>query len=204
MDGINIFSYILIAILNLLLLVSLTWLTYRVRTKFKRENKFLTLIIPSMLIATSVIALNLSIVKYNESSIQLAETNQDKLIVMESPYNLEKTVEYIEAAVNGSNFRFIDKSNINYGKVRPGSKKVKGIAVYFCNFGLLSRTMNKDKRIGMFLPFQITAIEHDGIVQVIAINPRDLAVSLIGHSEIDDNLMEVYDSYVEIINNAVI
>lgn len=204
MDGINIFSTILIALLNLLVLASFGWLIYKKRTKFMRRNKLQSYILPSLFIASSIIAINYSTIKYSGLFVQIAASDQEKLIVMESPYDLEKTVNYLQAAVDGSNFRFIYKSSINYGIVRPGMKKVKGIAVYFCNFGLLSRTMNKDKRVGMFIPFQITAIEHDGKVDVIAFNPRQLAESLIGKTEIDGSLTEVYNSYVEIINNSVI
>lgn len=150
-----------------------------------------------------VTLLNYAIVSsalFNTNNEMLGET----LIEIDSPYNLRTTVDNIEQAIGNSNNRFIRKQYVDNGFITKNHQSKKEVAVYFCNFELLSKSLGTDKRMGVFLPFQVTAIERKGRVKIVALNPKQLGSKLLGHSEINGTLNEVYDAYVEILNEATI
>lgn len=137
---------------------------------------------------------------FNTNNKNLGET----LITINSPYNLKKTVKNIQQAIGNSNNRFIHKQYIDYGFTTTKNQSKKEVVIYFCNFGLLNKMMGEDKRIGIFLPFQVTAIERDGRVKIIALNPKQLGNKSLMYSKINNTLNKVYDAYVDILNEATI
>jgi cytochrome c oxidase cbb3-type subunit 3 len=55
----------------------------------------------------------------------------------------------------------------------------------------------------MFMPCRITAVERDGVVRLMSINPRYMA-RLYNNSEINEACHEMYDIYVNIMEEATL
>lgn len=153
-----------------------------------------------LIVVTSLNYVVVSSTLFNSNNEMSGET----LLEIDSPYNLRTTVENIELAIGNSNNRFIRKQYVDNGFITKSHQSKKEVAVYFCNFELLNKSLGTDKRMGVFLPFQVTAIERKGRVKIVALNPKQLGRKLLGHSEINGTLNEVYDAYVEILNEATI
>ena len=120
-------------------------------------------------------------------------------LTYDSPFDLETTVESIERAVVGKNFRPIRTQPLEEGLVPTGEEDPRQVVVYFCNFEFLDRALAIDPRVGLFLPCRVTAVERDGKVQVTSINPKRLA-SLFNNNELDrlcDDMHQLYTSIME-------
>ena len=122
-------------------------------------------------------------------------------IVVDSPYSLKETVENIKRAIIGKNFRLIRVQTLDDGMVAKDKQDEKQTIVYFCNFELLNRALGIDPRVGLFLPCRITVVEHNGKVQMMAINPLRLS-KLFNNNELDKACLEMHDLYTEILEEA--
>lgn len=122
-------------------------------------------------------------------------------LVYESPFDLETTVQNIERAVVGKNFRPIRTQPLEEGLVAEGQEDPNQVIVYFCNFDFLDRALAIDPRVGLFLPCRVTALERDGKVQVMSINPKRLS-TLFNNSELDRLCDDMHELYTGILEEA--
>lgn len=129
--------------------------------------------------------------------------NEPLTIVYDSPHSLQKTVELIQRAAVGKNFRLIRVQNLDDGLVKPEQENKQQVIVYFCNFKLLNDALSIDPRVGLFLPCRVTAIEVDGQVQVITINPKRLA-AMFNNAELNRLCDEMTNTYTEILEEATL
>ena len=135
-----------------------------------------------------------------EKSLQAHE----KTIIYESPYNTEQTIKNIERAAVGKNFRLIRNQTMDDGFVKKEQENKKQTIIYFCNFGMLNEALTIDPRVGLFLPCRVTVVEHDdGKVEVMAINPKYLSV-IFNNQELDKLCDGMYETYVNIIEEATL
>ncbi len=144
-----------------------------------------------------------SYVRSFENNIVATKSNEklEPIISYESPNSLEKTVESIERAAIGKNFRIIRKQYLNQGLVKAGQENKKQVMIYFCNFNLLNRALAIDPRIGLFLPCRITALEKDGKVLVMASNPLYMS-RLFNNEKLTKLCQEMYDVYSDIVEES--
>lgn len=144
-----------------------------------------------------------SYVRSFEKNAASTKSNEklEPIISYESPYSLEKTVESIERAAIGKNFRIIRKQYLNQGLVKAGQENNKQVMIYFCNFNLLNRALAIDPRVGLFLPCRITALEKDGKVLVMASNPLHMS-RLFNNEELTKLCKELYDVYSDIVEES--
>ena len=139
----------------------------------------------------------------NTGELPAESDDQDVIIQYESAYDLEQTLENLEEAVVGRNFRIIRLQHLEEGLAKPGSENPRAVMLYFCNFSFLNDALAIDARVGIFLPCRITVVDTGHGVQVSSINPKSLS-RLFNNSELDRACQQMYDLYEEIIEEATL
>ena len=127
----------------------------------------------------------------------------ETVIVAESSYTLEETVENLKAALVGQNFILIRTDTLEHGLVPKGEENPREVILHFCNFSFLFDALLVDPRVGMFLPCRVTVIEKEGRVTVSAINPMYLS-HLFNNDELDEFCKRMHGLYSEIIEDATL
>jgi len=135
-------------------------------------------------------------------SAQILEV-ENPVIVRDSGYDLETTVENVKRAVNNNNFFYGRVQTLEYGLTDPANENPKQVIVYFCNISMLNQALAIDPRVGMFLPCRVTILETNGKVQVMSVNPGVLS-SLFNNSELNRLCDEMSKSYTAIIEEATL
>ncbi len=123
------------------------------------------------------------------------------VLVYDSPYDFEETVNNVRRAAVGMNFRLIHEQAIDQGLVVKADENRKQTLVYFCNFDFLYRALAIDPRVGLFLPCRITITENRDRVQVMSVNPRRLG-RLFNNHELDKACNKMYRLYTRILEEA--
>ena len=129
--------------------------------------------------------------------------DEPPVIMMESPYGLDETVENLKQAITNQNFKLIRVDYLEHGLVEEGKENKKQIVVHFCNFDFLFKALAIDPRVGMFLPCRVTIIEKDGKVQLSTINPKRLS-KLFNNQELDEACEEMYGVYSSLLEDATL
>ena len=128
---------------------------------------------------------------------------ENPVIVRDSGYDLDTTVENVKRAVSNNNFFYGRVQTLEYGLTDPANENPKQVIVYFCNISLLNQALAIDPRVGMFLPCRITILETNGKVQVMSVNPKVLS-SLFNNSELNRLCDEMSKSYTAIMEEATL
>ena len=136
------------------------------------------------------------------SSANLIETDA-AILSIESPYDLNTTIENLKKAVSSNNFIFIREQPLNAGLVVEGRENPKQHIIYFCNFGLLNQALATDPRVGLFLPCRITVVEHGGKVTMMAANPKRLS-RMFNNSELNEMCDQVTKMYLAVMEEAAL
>jgi len=129
--------------------------------------------------------------------------DESPVIVMDSPYSLEETVENLKQAIIDKNFTLIRTDYLEHGLVEAGKENKKQVVLHFCNFGFLFEALAIDPRVGMFLPCRVTIIERDGKVQLSTINPKRLG-KLFNNHELDESCEKMYGVYLGLLEDATL
>ncbi len=125
------------------------------------------------------------------------------VIVADSPYGLDETIENLKQAITDQNFTLIRTEYLEHGLVEEGKENKKQVILHFCNFGFLFEALAIDPRVGMFLPCRVTIIERDGKVQLSSINPKRLS-KLFNNHELDESCSEMYEVYSTLLEDATL
>ncbi len=147
-----------------------------------------------------------NVVSYLRSLADIDTTNQtelktrdDAVLVFESSYSIEETIENLKQAALGYNFRYIREQTLDQGFVDKEQESNEQYLIYFCNFTFLNQALSVDPRIGMFLPFRATIVKKDDTVFVMTVNP-DYLCSLFNNDELKqgcDFMSEKYEAMLE-------
>ncbi len=129
--------------------------------------------------------------------------SEPAVIIMDSPYGLEETVDNLKQAITDQNFTLIRTDYLEHGLVEEGKENKKQIVLHFCNFGFLFEALAIDPRVGMFLPCRVTVVEKDGKVQLSTINPRRLS-RLFNNLELDESCDKMYEVYSGLLEDATL
>ncbi len=129
--------------------------------------------------------------------------DESPVIMVESPYGLDETVENLKQAITDQNFTLIRTEYLEHGLVEEGKENKKQLIMHFCNFGFLFEALAIDPRVGMFLPCRVTIIEKDGKVQLSAINPKRLG-KLFNNHELNEPCNEMYEVYSTLLEDATL
>lgn len=138
-----------------------------------------------------------------KTPLKQAAEKIEPLISYESPYTLQETIESIKRAAIGKNFKIIRQQFTDQGLVDEGKENKQQIIIYFCNFDFLNRALAIDPRVGLFLPCQVTAIEKDGKVTVVASNPLFMS-RLFNNENLHKLCVEMKQVYIDIIEEATL
>jgi cytochrome c oxidase cbb3-type subunit 3 len=126
---------------------------------------------------------------------------EEPVIMLDSDYSLEETVENIKRAALGKNFRIIRVQNLEDGFFPEEQQNKRQVVVYFCNFGFINQALSLDPRIGLFMPCRITVVEEPDGVRMMAINPRYLS-RVYNNAELDQACTHMFNIYTEIMEEA--
>ena len=127
----------------------------------------------------------------------------DKVIIAESPYTLEETVENVKDSIVSQNFLLIRTEFLEHGLVEEGKENKQQVIMHFCNFKFLFDALAIDPRVGMFLPCRVTVVEREGKVLVMTVNPMYLS-TLFNNDELDEGCKEMHEVYSAIIEDATL
>lgn len=136
-------------------------------------------------------------------SVSIIDENLDDIIIVDSPYGLNETIENLKQAIIDQNFTLIRTDYLDHGFVDKGKENKKHVVLHFCNFGFLFEALAIDPRVGLFLPCRVTVVEHEGKVQVMTINPMRLS-KLFNNDELNDACKEMTKIYETILEDAVL
>lgn len=133
-----------------------------------------------------------------------ADAPLQPVLIADSPYDLEQSLENLKQAVIGKNFRIIRQQYLEDGLFPEGQQNRRQVILYFCNFSFLNEALKVDPRVGMFLPCRVTLVEHeDGSVQLMTINPLRLS-RLFNNDELDRACKEMYGIYRDLLEDATL
>jgi len=123
-------------------------------------------------------------------------------LIARSPYSLSQTIERVKAAALGHNMTFIREQSLDYGLVEPARESTRGRILYFCDFGMLNDVLKVDKRVGMFLPCQVSVIDTDNGVVIVTPNPGVLRKQFFGNERLHGACELLRQTYAEILDEA--
>lgn len=128
---------------------------------------------------------------------------EQPVIVRESSYDLETTVNNLKQAITSNNFFVGRVQSLEYGLTTPDLANPHQVVVYFCNISLLNQALSVDPRVGLFLPCRITAVEHNGKVTLMSVNPEVLS-RLFNNSELNELCKQMRQNYINIMEEATL
>ncbi len=129
--------------------------------------------------------------------------SESPVLVRESPYSVEETVEKVKTAVGAANMRLIRVQTLDQGFVAEGKENHDQTIVYSCDFGFLNEALKVDPRVGLFLPCRVTVIRHAGKVQVMTINPKRLS-RIFNNAELNDLCEQMYQVYLNVLEESIL
>lgn len=132
-----------------------------------------------------------------------SDDDESAVIMVESSYDLDETMENLKQAIADQNFTLIRIEPLETGFVTPGTENRKQLVVHFCNFDFLYQALSIDPRVGMFLPCRATVIEDKGKVKIMTINPLRLS-KLFNNHELDQACRELHDIYQAVLEDATL
>lgn len=121
------------------------------------------------------------------------------VIVRDSPYALDETVEKLKTAFNAANMRVVLSEYVGQRFVAPEEVNKRRVFIDGCDFAFVNKALAIDPRIGLFLPCRVTVVDTDGKVRVLAMNPKFLS-TLFNNRELDalcEKMSEVYTNLIE-------
>ena len=129
--------------------------------------------------------------------------SESPILVRESPYSVEETVEKVKTAVGAANMRLIRVQTLDQGFVEEGKEDQRQVIVYSCDFTFLNEALKVDPRVGLFLPCRISIVQHADKVLVMSINPKRLS-RIFNNAELNELCEQMYKVYVEILEESIL
>jgi len=140
-----------------------------------------------------------------QTTLDEASTAEDEpaVIIKESPYSVEETVNNLKNAVSSMNFRLIRVQNLDSGLTEEGKEDKKQVIIYSCNFNILNQALKLDPRVGLFLPCRVTVYQHGDKVHVTYANPKRMK-EIYNNSELDGMCTDMKTVYEDMIDEALL
>lgn len=129
--------------------------------------------------------------------------SESPVLIRESPYSVERTVEKVKTAIGAANMRLIRTQTLDQGFAKEGDENQRQIIVYSCGFTFLNEALKVDPRVGLFLPCRITVVQHAKKVLVMSINPKRLS-RIFNNAELNELCSEMHQIYTDILEEAVL
>jgi cytochrome c oxidase cbb3-type subunit 3 len=129
--------------------------------------------------------------------------SESPVLVRESPYSVEETVEKVKIAVGAANMRLIRIQTLDQGFVEEGKEDRRQMIVYSCDFAFLNEALKIDPRVGLFLPCRITVVRQADKVLVMSINPKRLS-RIFNNAELNGLCEQMYKVYTDILEESIL
>ena len=129
--------------------------------------------------------------------------SQSPVLVRESPYTVEETIEKVKTAVGAANMRLIRVQTLDEGIVAEGQENHEQVIIYSCDFPFLNEALKVDPRVGLFLPCRVTVVRHDDKVLVMTINPKRLS-RIFNNAELNTMCDQMFQVYVNILEEVIL
>jgi len=128
---------------------------------------------------------------------------ESPVLVRESPYSVEMTVEKVKTAVGAANMRLIRIQTLDQGFAEEGKEDRRQIIVYSCDFNFLNEALKVDPRVGLFLPCRVTVVQQADKVLVMSINPKRLS-RIFNNAELNGLCEQMHKVYMDILEESVL
>jgi cytochrome c oxidase cbb3-type subunit III len=130
-------------------------------------------------------------------------SSESPVLVRESPYTVDETIEKVKTAISAANMRLIRIQTLDQGYVEEGKENHKQTIVYSCDFAFLNEALKVDPRVGLFLPCRVTIVQQANKVLVMSINPKRLS-RIFNNAELNGLCEQMYKVYVNILEESVL
>jgi len=131
----------------------------------------------------------------------VADEKEPAMLVVESPFSVEKTVDRLKEAVVDANMRLIRIQYLDQGFVDKGKENKERVIVYSCGFNFLNEALKVDPRVGLFLPCRVTVVKTKDKVLVMSVNPKRLAY-LFNNNELSELCSRMKKKYLDLMEEA--
>jgi len=125
----------------------------------------------------------------------------EAVIERQSPYPYGQTMDKIRRAITAQGFAVVREQYLEQGLVQAGDERHDLRVIYFTSFESINDALDRDSRMGLFLPNRLTVMEQDGAVKVMAANPRQLG-SVFNNTALNEMGESLYQSYLAIFAEA--
>ena len=146
------------------------------------------------------------LISLNQSPLIQGQENATRaspFITVKTAKTMQQTLTDLNQAISNNNYTFIRQQNIN-SRLTTATAENDGVKlVYFCNFSMLSRALNIDSRVGVFLPCKITLIQREDHVEMVAVNPKFISAR-INDNRLDKICDQLTRDYSRILKEAAI
>ncbi len=144
-----------------------------------------------------------SLATNTDPKVSIEAKKGDAILMYESSYSVEETIDNIKQAAQGYNFRYIREQTLDKNFVLKEEQKNDQYLIYFCNFTFLNQALSVDPRIGMFLPFRATIVKKADKVLVMTVNP-DYLCSLFNNNELKQGCQFMTENYTNILEESTL
>lgn len=127
----------------------------------------------------------------------------EAVIIRESAHSLEQTLQRLRHAIGGRGYSVVREQYLEQGLTQPDDEQHGLRVIYFTSLKSLSDAMDRDSRIGLFLPNRITVREHDSKIMVMMPNPKQLP-ALFNNTALNETGERMYQDYVAILDEAAL
>ncbi|MFC1603078.1 c-type cytochrome [Pseudomonadota bacterium] len=124
-------------------------------------------------------------------------------LVWPSSHSYEQTIERLKDAVVNNGYSVVREQLLGEGIVDPDEGERKQHVVYFASLQMISDGLAHDPRMGLFLPGKIIIIEHEGVVKVLAHNPKQYN-ALFNNTALSDFSEMLHKTYQAILLEATL
>lgn len=129
--------------------------------------------------------------------------SESPILMRESPYTFEETVEKVKTAIGAANMRLIRIQTLDQGFVPTGREDPSRTIVYSCDFVFLNEALKIDPRVGLFLPCRVTVVRQENRILVMSINPKRLS-RIFNNSELNELCEKMHSVYESILEEVVL
>jgi cytochrome c oxidase cbb3-type subunit 3 len=129
--------------------------------------------------------------------------SEQAVLVTQSPYDLERTIEKVKTAIGAANLRLIRVQTLDQGFVKEGTENRNQTILYSCDFPFLNEALKIDPRVGLFLPCRVTVVQQGDKVQVMAVNPKRLS-RIFNNAELNQLCEKMHEIYLAILEESAL
>jgi cytochrome c oxidase cbb3-type subunit 3 len=125
------------------------------------------------------------------------------IIVRESSYGLEETVEKLKTAFNVAGMQVVASEYFGQRFVSPDRIDKRRKFVDGCDFSFVNKALAIDPRVGLFMPCRVTVEALGDKVRVLAMNPKFMS-TLFNNRELEELCVRMAEIYLALIEEAVL